>query len=109
MWTNITIASRNITQMVGDQVLWLLFRDFVDVFLHARPQIWIHVPIHRKPYPDGKRQPSELDCIVEKKTMINLVRIYTLPMNYLLKAGMKVQAFAVSVKVNLFYILGGLQ
>jgi putative membrane protein len=62
MWTNITIASRNIAQM-----------------------IWIHIPIDRKPYSEGGQKPSELSCIIEKKTMINLVQAFAVSVKHFLR------------------------
>ncbi|KAJ8089642.1 hypothetical protein PM082_014902 [Marasmius tenuissimus] len=56
-WSNIMTLTRNLAQL-----------------------IWIHVPNDRLEK-EGERKPTHLECVIEKKTMINLV-----------------QAFAVSVK-----------
>ncbi|KAF9554665.1 hypothetical protein CPC08DRAFT_712723 [Agrocybe pediades] len=49
MWTNITVACRNLAQM-----------------------IWIHIPDERSILPGQERAYTPLESIIEKKTMINL-------------------------------------
>ncbi|TFK66120.1 UPF0187-domain-containing protein [Pluteus cervinus] len=56
MWTSITIASRNLAQM-----------------------IWIHIPTER---PNG---PSPLECAIEKKTMVNLVQAFSVACKHFLR------------------------
>lgn len=58
MWTNITIASRNLAMM-----------------------IWIHVPNKRPP----AAKQSVLESIIEKKTMINLIHAYVVSVKHLLR------------------------
>lgn len=60
MWTNITTASRNLSQLVG-----ILSSSFYTAEIIAL-KFWIHVPSQR----EGR---TELQGIIEKKTMIRLV------------------------------------
>ncbi|KAL4268438.1 Voltage-dependent anion channel-forming protein YneE/VCCN1/2-like protein [Pleurotus pulmonarius] len=55
MWTNIHVASRNLAQF-----------------------IWIHIPTKRQ-------QRTELEAIIEKKTMINLVQAFSVAVKHLLR------------------------
>ncbi|KAJ8519419.1 hypothetical protein ONZ45_g3612 [Pleurotus djamor] len=57
MWTNINIASRNLAQL-----------------------IWIHIPTAR---PNTTR--TELQTIIEKKTMVNLVQAFSVAVKHLLR------------------------
>ncbi|KAL4257470.1 Voltage-dependent anion channel-forming protein YneE/VCCN1/2-like protein [Pleurotus pulmonarius] len=59
MWTNINIASRNLAQF-----------------------IWIHVPTER---PAAAQQRTELEAIIEKKTMVNLVQAFSVAVKHLLR------------------------
>ncbi|TRM55784.1 Bestrophin, RFP-TM, chloride channel-domain-containing protein [Schizophyllum amplum] len=61
MWTNITIASRNLAQMM-----------------------WIHVSNDR-PAKDNKPATSALKCIIEKKSMINLVQAFSVSVKHQLR------------------------
>ncbi|KAJ3504923.1 hypothetical protein NLJ89_g7684 [Agrocybe chaxingu] len=63
MWTNITIASKNLAQM-----------------------IWIHVPVDR-PVPAGSTEKpmTPLEVMLEKKTMVNLVQAYSVAVKHLLR------------------------
>ncbi|KAI5888298.1 UPF0187-domain-containing protein [Schizophyllum commune H4-8] len=61
MWTNITIASRNVAQM-----------------------IWIHVSNDRPPK-DGQPGQSVLKSIIEKKSMINLVQAFSVAVKHQLR------------------------
>ncbi|KAF9041949.1 UPF0187-domain-containing protein [Hymenopellis radicata] len=61
MWTNITSASRNLAQM-----------------------IWIHVPNDRLPR-DGKPRQTNLESIIEKKTMINLIQAFSVAIKHFLR------------------------
>lgn len=61
MWTNITVASRNLAQ-----------------------QIWIHIPVDRT----GKGEAAEstaLQNIIEKKTMINLILAFAVSVKHFLR------------------------
>ncbi|KAJ6565356.1 Bestrophin, RFP-TM, chloride channel-domain-containing protein [Mycena sp. CBHHK59/15] len=74
MWTNITIASRNIAQI-----------------------IWIHVPFERADKDQNKM--TTVQSVIEKKTMVNLVAtipILCIPESVFIL--LQVQAFSVSVK-----------
>ena len=64
MWTNVSIASRNMAQMVG-------LAGFCRRRLIISIKIWIHVPNERP-------EQSVLENIIEKKAMINLVSHNTL-------------------------------
>ena len=64
MWTNITIASRNLASMV---CLGGLYSMMTEHFLIKK--IWIHVPNTRPP----AIKQTVLESIIEKKTMVNLV------------------------------------
>ena len=74
MWSNIITSSRNLAQ-----------------------QIWLHVPTDRT----GMKGPTttELQNIIEKKTMINLVCKTSLCEFNPLLTKSKILAFAVAVKV----------
>ncbi|KAL1698491.1 Bestrophin, RFP-TM, chloride channel-domain-containing protein [Schizophyllum commune] len=61
MWTNITIASRNVAQM-----------------------IWIHVS-NERPEKDGQPGQSVLKSIIEKKSMINLVQAFSVAVKHQLR------------------------
>ncbi|TFK41718.1 Bestrophin, RFP-TM, chloride channel-domain-containing protein [Crucibulum laeve] len=61
MWTNITTASRNLAQM-----------------------IWIHIPNEREDKGVQKKQ-TELQSIIEKKTMINLVQAFAVSVKHFLR------------------------
>ncbi|CAA7268837.1 unnamed protein product [Cyclocybe aegerita] len=63
MWTNITVASKNLAQM-----------------------IWIHVPVDR-PVPAGSTEKpmTPLEVMIEKKTMVNLVQAYSVSVKHLLR------------------------
>jgi predicted membrane chloride channel (bestrophin family) len=60
MWTNITIASRNIAQL-----------------------IWIHVPIDRTD--KEKNQMTTVQSVIEKKSMINLVQGFSVAVKHFLR------------------------
>ncbi|KAJ7181151.1 Bestrophin, RFP-TM, chloride channel-domain-containing protein [Mycena filopes] len=61
MWTNITIASRNIAQI-----------------------IWIHVPFER--VDKDKTKMTLVQSVIEKKTMINLVQGFSVSVKHFLRA-----------------------
>ncbi|KJA18765.1 hypothetical protein HYPSUDRAFT_44932 [Hypholoma sublateritium FD-334 SS-4] len=63
MWTNITVASKNMAQMV-----------------------WMHVPVERT-FPAGSSEApmSVLQVTIEKKTMINLIQAYAVSVKHLLR------------------------
>ncbi|KAJ7227738.1 UPF0187-domain-containing protein [Mycena haematopus] len=60
MWTNITIASRNIAQI-----------------------IWIHVPFER--IDEDKNNMTTVQSVVEKKTMVNLVQAFSVAVKHFLR------------------------
>ncbi|KAJ7243190.1 UPF0187-domain-containing protein [Mycena haematopus] len=60
MWTNITIASRNIAQI-----------------------IWIHVPVDR--IDKDKNQMTTVQSVIEKKSMINLVQAFSVSVKHFLR------------------------
>ncbi|KAK7024777.1 Bestrophin, RFP-TM, chloride channel-domain-containing protein [Favolaschia claudopus] len=60
MWTNITIASRNIAQI-----------------------IWIHVPFERED--KNKTQMTTVQSVVEKKSMVNLVQAFSVAVKHFLR------------------------
>jgi len=62
MWTNITIGSRNLAQM-----------------------IWIHVPSEREAKP-GQPETTMLQNVIEKKSMINLVQAFSVSLKHYLRA-----------------------
>ncbi|KAJ7103888.1 UPF0187-domain-containing protein [Mycena epipterygia] len=61
MWTNITIASRNIAQI-----------------------IWIHVPFER--LDKDKNKMTTVHSVIEKKTMVNLVQAFSVSVKHYLRA-----------------------
>ncbi|TBU24104.1 Bestrophin, RFP-TM, chloride channel-domain-containing protein [Dichomitus squalens] len=61
LWTAIALASRNIAQV-----------------------IWIHVPFERIDKKTGQRR-SNLEVVIEKKSMINLVQAYAVSVKHLLR------------------------
>ncbi|KAJ7167138.1 Bestrophin, RFP-TM, chloride channel-domain-containing protein [Mycena crocata] len=61
MWTNITIASRNIAQI-----------------------IWIHVPFERVDI--NKNKLTTVQTVIEKKTMINMVQAFSVAVKHFLRA-----------------------
>ncbi|KAJ7844674.1 Bestrophin, RFP-TM, chloride channel-domain-containing protein [Mycena leptocephala] len=60
MWTNITIASRNIAQI-----------------------IWIHVPLERAD--KDKIQMTTVQSVIEKKSMVNLVQAFSVAVKHFLR------------------------
>ncbi|KAJ7698026.1 Bestrophin, RFP-TM, chloride channel-domain-containing protein [Mycena rosella] len=60
MWTNITIASRNIAQI-----------------------IWIHVPFER--VNKDKKKMTTVESVIEKKTMVNLVQAFSVSVKHFLR------------------------
>ncbi|KAJ6511649.1 Bestrophin, RFP-TM, chloride channel-domain-containing protein [Mycena vulgaris] len=61
MWTNISIASRNIAQI-----------------------IWIHVPFDR--VDKDKNKMTTVQSVIEKKTMVNLVQAFSVSVKHFLRA-----------------------
>ncbi|KAJ7486630.1 UPF0187-domain-containing protein [Mycena latifolia] len=61
MWTNISIASRNIAQI-----------------------IWIHVPFER--IDKDKNSMTTVQSVIEKKTMVNLVQAFSVSVKHFLRA-----------------------
>ncbi|KAJ7031904.1 Bestrophin, RFP-TM, chloride channel-domain-containing protein [Mycena alexandri] len=61
MWTNITIASRNVAQI-----------------------IWIHVPFER--VDKDKKKMTVVQSVIEKKTMVNLVQAFSVAVKHFLRA-----------------------
>ncbi|KAJ7625807.1 UPF0187-domain-containing protein [Roridomyces roridus] len=61
LWTNITIASRNIAQL-----------------------IWIHVPFER--VDKDKKKITEIQSVIEKKSMINLVQGFSVAVKHFLRS-----------------------
>ncbi|KAJ7509543.1 Bestrophin, RFP-TM, chloride channel-domain-containing protein [Mycena galericulata] len=61
MWSNITIASRNIAQI-----------------------IWIHVPFER--VDTEKKTMTTVQSVIEKKTMVNLVQAFSVSVKHFLRA-----------------------
>ncbi|KAF8881232.1 UPF0187-domain-containing protein [Infundibulicybe gibba] len=61
MWTNITIASRNLAQM-----------------------FWIHVPFEREDKGEQKKI-TVLEAVIEKKTMVNLVQAFSTAVKHYLR------------------------
>ncbi|KAJ3478799.1 hypothetical protein NLI96_g9513 [Meripilus lineatus] len=61
LWTTITIASRNLAQV-----------------------IWVHVPTNR-PAKGNVAAPSTLHVMIEKKSMVNLVQAYSVSVKHLLR------------------------
>jgi len=61
LWTNITIASRNIAQI-----------------------IWVHVPFERTGA-DGKSVSTTVEIVIEKKTMVNLVQAFSVAVKHFLR------------------------
>jgi hypothetical protein len=65
MWTSIAVASRNIAQIVRP------LAAYPTTVINVQ-QIWIHVPFER--VDKDKNVITTTQSVIEKKTMINLVR-----------------------------------
>lgn len=61
MWTNIITFSRNLAQL-----------------------IWLYVPTER-PAKEGQRNLTPMECIIEKKTMINLIQAFSVSIKHYLR------------------------
>jgi putative membrane protein len=68
MWSNVMVASRNIAMMVS----LLHVRAGEAVVPTYILQIWIHVPFNREDKVTKEKKPV-LECVIEKKSIINLV------------------------------------